>query len=112
VLTQRESEVVRAVLEATVDGPFFPDWEFATLMGVERTETRAVLLAWPDFRDTDDNRRAINNAFVNWFGYPHGAWDVWRGLSDAAESEIVNTFERWRQEAGLGSPQGHGGIVS
>ncbi|HEY7701754.1 MAG TPA: hypothetical protein VIB02_05530 [Candidatus Limnocylindrales bacterium] len=109
MLSQRESEVVRAVLSATVVGPFFPDWEFATLMGVERDETRAVLDAWPDFADTDDNRRAINNAFVNLLGYPHDEWETWASFSDADEAEVENTYGRWRQEANRGAPQGHGG---
>lgn len=109
MLTQRESEVVRAVLQAAVEGPFFPDWEFTTLMGVERSETRAVLVAWPDFHDTDDNRRAINNAFVNLLGYPHDQWGAWAAFCDADKDEIEHTFERWRQHVALGSPHGHAG---
>lgn len=109
MLSQRESEVVRAVLSATVHGPFFPDWEFPTLMGVEREEMRAVLDAWPDFVDADDNRRAINNAFVSLLGYPHDEWDTWATFSDADQSEVDTTYGRWRHEANRGAPQGHDG---
>ncbi len=112
MLTERESEVIRAVLQAAVDGPFFPDWEFATLMGVERWETRAVPEAWPDFKDTKDNRRAIHSSVVNLLGYPHGEWDAWKGFSDAGEAEVKDTFGRWRHEANVGSPQGYSGALT
>lgn len=40
-------EIAEECLRAAVEGPFFPDWEFHTLMGVSREEARTVLEAWP-----------------------------------------------------------------
>lgn len=46
LLTGIEGELVRRCLAASVDGPFFPDWEFETLFGLTRDEVREVLDAW------------------------------------------------------------------
>ena len=44
-LDEKERGVVRECLGATVEGPFFPDWEFQTLFGLERDEVRRILLS-------------------------------------------------------------------
>ena len=46
-LTQAESKIVGEVLRAAANGPFFPDWEFHTLFGLERDQVRQVAVAWP-----------------------------------------------------------------
>lgn len=33
-LTQDQRDIVERCLHAAVEGPFFPDWEFHTLMGL------------------------------------------------------------------------------
>src|SRR5712691_11317146 len=35
-LDEKEREVVQECLRATVEGPFFPDWEFETIFGLKR----------------------------------------------------------------------------
>src|SRR3954462_5885611 len=70
-LDERERDVIRQCLEATVNGPFFPEWEFGTIFGLERNEVRQVLLSWPDLDEADESVvRAINNSFNNLLGYP------------------------------------------
>jgi hypothetical protein len=100
VLTQRDEEVIRAALAAAVDGPFFPDWEFHALFGLERDDVRQVLLAWPSRRDRTA-ALAVKNALNNITGYPHRRWDAWPAFSDATKDELVATLRRWRAEVGL-----------
>ena len=111
MLSERESDVVRAALRASVEGPFFPDWEFQTLMGVDRDEMRMVLEAWPNVIDADLADLAINNALVNLPGCPYREWEAWRGYSDADEEELDRVFRRWRSGADNGTPQGFSGTL-
>jgi hypothetical protein len=72
-LDDREREVVRECLRAAVNGPFFPDWEFETLFGLDREEVRRVLLSWPTLNEADETVvPAINNSMNNLLGYPMG----------------------------------------
>ena len=57
-LTEKEMELVRQCLRAAVQGPFFPDWEFHTLFGLEREDVAAVLSRWPDLDDSREVDRA------------------------------------------------------
>jgi hypothetical protein len=63
-LSAREIEIVRQCLSAAVEGPFFPDWEFAALIGLDRDGVAAVLAAWPA-RDDDTQELAVNNVLNN-----------------------------------------------
>jgi hypothetical protein len=104
MLSERESDVVRAVLRAAVEGPFFPEWEFEMIMGVDRDETRRVLVAWPDTADPQATDFAVSGAFNNLLGYPHRKWDAWSDYSDADKQEVAEVFRRWRSERGLNRP--------
>jgi hypothetical protein len=83
-LSAEEREVIRRALDAAVNGPFFPDWEFSTLFGVARAEAAASLARFPDLKaDTETDYLAVHNAIANLLGYPHGRWAELeaRGLS-------------------------------
>jgi hypothetical protein len=61
----------RECLRAAVEGPFFPDWEFGTIFGLERDDVKRILTAWPEVNEADDSVvRAINNSLNNLLGYP------------------------------------------
>jgi len=71
-LSSEQVEIVRRAMFAAADGPFFPDWEFETLMGVSREEVRRVAREWPR-QDGDPTQNDIAaNALNNLLGYPHG----------------------------------------
>jgi hypothetical protein len=77
LLTREEIEVVRSALAAAVDPLFFPDWEFQTLIGVDRSTVSRVRDTWPDRRVTEDEfGRAVLNSLNNLLGYPHGQDDL------------------------------------
>ena len=65
-LDDREREVVKECLRAAVESPFFPDWEFGTIFGLQRDDVRKVLLSWPELDEADETVvLAINNAMQN-----------------------------------------------
>ena len=102
-LDEREREVAQECLHAVVDGPFFPEWEFATLFGLERDEVRRILFTWPGLDETDDSVvLAINNSFNNLLGYPGEDKEAkWAEFISADEAEVARIFDKWR---GRGTP--------
>jgi hypothetical protein len=97
-LTERDIHVIHAVLRAAVDGPFFPDWEFGTLMGVTRGEVRVVAEHWPTIAPGSSTVNAsVHGALANLLGYPHHEWEAWAAFSDAGEQELEQVLHRWRR---------------
>jgi hypothetical protein len=92
----RDVEVVRECLTAAVQGPFFPEWEFHTLMGLERTEVADLLEAWPDSRGSEEQDLAVNNVLNNLLGYPHDEWRAWKNYISAQPAEVASVLTRWR----------------
>ena len=95
----RDDRVIAAALAAAVTGPFFPDWEFETLFGLDRDEVRAVLARWLDSLTGDNTDLAVTNALNHLVGYPHDQWDAWHSYSDASPAEVEGVLRRWRQRA-------------
>ena len=104
-LTERDHEVIRALLAATVEGPFYPDWEFQTLFGFDRQEVREVLDRWPEGVGADPTDAVVYGAFNNLLGYPHDDWDAWSEYSDATQAEVkeVKRHYGWRPRDSLPS---------
>ena len=68
-----EQLLIGRCLDAAANGEFFPDWEFATLFGLERDELRRAAAAWPrQVLDDEAHARAIRGSVSNLFHYPHG----------------------------------------
>jgi hypothetical protein len=44
-VNERDRNVIERCLQAAVEGPFFPDWEFHALFGLDREQIRGVLRA-------------------------------------------------------------------
>ncbi len=97
-LSSREIEQVRECLRAAVEGPFFPDWEFHTLMGVERAEVDAVWKAWPDVTtDPISFRCAVLGSLNNLSGYPHRKEAVLREYLSFDASHIPQLMARLKE---------------
>ena len=92
-----EFETFRQSLLAAARGPFFPDWEFQTLFGLERSEVESIASSFtPATPIIGDVSLAINNAMGNLLGYPHGqeaAWSQWMSVTPA---QLQAIFTRWR----------------
>jgi hypothetical protein len=96
-LNPRERDVVRDCLRAAVEGPFFPDWEFSTLFGMTRSEVKEVLESWPDLDEGNESvTRAINNAFNNLLGYPHGLRDSWSQFIPITAEDLAKIYMKWK----------------
>lgn len=71
-LDSAEVQLVRRCLEASVAGPFFPDWEFESLFGLTRARVAAIANGWPQNAADTDAQIAVMNALTHLSGYPHG----------------------------------------
>jgi hypothetical protein len=73
LLSADEIALVSACLRAAEEGPFFPEWEFQTLFGVERRELAEIRSRWPSISlDDDVAYLSVMNSVANLVGYPHG----------------------------------------
>jgi hypothetical protein len=98
VVEEGDSEVIRQCLWAAADGPFFPDWEFHTLLGFERDEIRRMAQRWPDWDDDVRQSDAVNNVLNSLVGYPHGRWDAWHDYISPVSDDVARIYARWRNE--------------
>ena len=89
------SKVFDQVLSAAADGPFFPEWEFSTLMGRTRAEFRAAVgtLA-PGARVTSEQRFLLAGAINNLLGYPHGQEESWGRWLSATPDDLEQLHVR------------------
>ncbi|WP_426750708.1 hypothetical protein [Myxococcus sp. Y35] len=92
-----DERVIQECLRAAVDGPFFPDWEFPVLFGLERAEVAAILASWPACDAPEDQALAIRNTLNNLLGYPHRKWDIWPRYISVSPEEVDAVFARWRR---------------
>jgi hypothetical protein len=96
-LPPRDQEIVRRCVQAAARGPFFPEWEFRTLFGVDRSVVIAMAEAWPPIDAPDrEAQLVINNAFVNLLGYPHGKEPDLVRLVGEDTASIQRVFDSWR----------------
>ncbi len=96
-----DQNVVKACLRAAVDGPFFPDWEFATLFGLQRDEVRQVLSSWPEGIDSHVQLVAVNNALNHLLNDSFRRDDAWASVIPADRAHVEDLLERIRELSGL-----------
>jgi len=97
-LDEKELDVIRECLRATVEGPFYPDWEFGTIFGLQREDVKRILSAWPEINEADHYVvRAINNSLNNILGYPaRNKREIWPQFISATPAAVVRVFDKWR----------------
>lgn len=93
--------MVRECLRASLEGPFFPDWEFAIIFGLQREDVRQVLRSWPVLNESDDSVvRAINNSFNNLLAYPaKNKHEIWPKFISVSRIELARIFDKWKGRA-------------
>lgn len=94
-LSAIDVSVVRECLTATVEGPFFPDWEFSLLFGLGREEVARVRERWPDKKCPKLQDVAVTNALNHLLFYPHRKWQVWGDFVSVEPEEVGNVLGRW-----------------
>ena len=91
--TNEELDVIGGCLRATVEGPFFPEWEFHALFGFHRSEIAEVLDQWPNVDWSDgETLRAIANSMNILLGYPHGKEEdriTYTGVSGDEQKRVL-----------------------
>lgn len=103
--SEEDRKIIGECLVAAVNGPFFPDWEFSTLFGLERAEIDRVARSWPDVDEQDETvALAVNNALANLAGYPHGE-DLSRHISATTE-RLLEILRKWRIPSGSSDAEG------
>ncbi len=72
-LTFEEKQLVGRCLREAVDGPYFPDWEFGTLVGASKPEIGAIASSWVSGQPVSTSDvQLICSVLGNFLGYPHG----------------------------------------
>lgn len=108
-LSENDLRVIQECLQAAVFGPFFPEYEFTALFGLEREEVAKVAWAWP-FVDVNDEKVgiAINNS-MNWLlAFPHKKFNQWSNFVSVSPEESYKVYKRWRILSGREDNQNHG----
>jgi|SRR5271154_1565580 len=96
-LADAEKAIVGQALRAAADGPFFPDWEFHALFGLERSDVRAIADTWPEAAASSAKiSLAVNNSMNNLLGYPHGEDAVWSQWISVDRQQLDELFSRLR----------------
>jgi hypothetical protein len=97
-LTGKQNIVFRECLNAVVNGPFIPEWEFPILFGLEKKEIGAILAQWESIDHNEDSvNLAINNALINLLGYPIDSPEEWNNFISVNNQELLELYEAWKQ---------------
>ena len=96
-LDEGEMQLIGNCLRAAADGPFFEDWEFATLFGLERAEVKRIAEEWPKV-DADDAivSVAVQNSLNNLLGSPHGMDAELEAYVPGSPAAIEHVLVKWR----------------
>lgn len=107
LLEHEDVAVIGECLRASADGPFFDDWEFQTLFGLEREEVSRIASVWPSVTDADSAGVAINNSLNNLTGISdlsnHPQWSKWVSVTP---EEVRGVYRRYC----LACQKGRGGV--
>lgn len=77
-LLDDEIRTVQQCLNAAAFGEFFPDWEFQTLIGVERSRAQQIATEWSrTAASSEDVEAVVLNSMNSLLGYPHGMEGKW-----------------------------------
>lgn len=94
-LNNRDVKIVSECLAATVEGDFFPEWEFESLFGVSRELVHQASTAWPD---VDSSDREITDAIIgslnNLLGYPHRKEEDWARYISVPPAEVKVVLDK------------------
>ena len=95
----KQKKIISECLAAAVSCPFFPDWEFSTLFGLERAEVARIIVTWPKSDQTKEAVDiAINNSFANLLDYPIDRPQEWPQYLSVSRAELEVIFDQWRSE--------------
>jgi hypothetical protein len=95
LLSERELNIVKQCLRAAVEGQFFPDWEFETLFGIDRSIVKQAFEQWPfGLMSVEDVGSAAIGSLNNLLGYPHRNENEWNDFISVPPEEVRLVLER------------------
>ena len=95
--TDEDIRIIAGCLKAVLEGPFFPEWEFSTLFGLQRVEVAEIARTWPMVDESDKRvHLAVKNALVNLTDYPHGEEQHWNRFLSVPPARLRDALQRWR----------------
>ena len=90
-------QVFKESLIAAAHGPFFPEWEFHSLFGLDRDRVASIADSFsPATPLKGDVALALNNAMGNLLGYPHDQESAWPRWLSVTPEELQVIFLRRR----------------
>jgi hypothetical protein len=96
-LSDMDKTIAAQALRAAANGPFFPDWEFHTLFGLERSEVIAIEDTWPEpYSSPERVSIPVNNSLNNLSGYPHQEDAVWSQWISVDRQQLNALFNKLR----------------
>lgn len=98
-LSEAELDLIGQCLRAAADGPFFPDWEFHTLIGFDRSAVSEVADEWPSASDAARQDLTVGNVLNSLIGYPIDHEHEWSAFISYDRDEVRSTLNRWKSEA-------------
>lgn len=100
--------VISKALAASLDNDIFPDWEFSTLMAVDRNVVQQTLDSWPlpapiksDWAASERDERdvVVNNVLNMFLGYPHGLdGEAFAERLGCSQRDVATALLIWRDE--------------
>jgi hypothetical protein len=97
MLTVSDMHAFKEALTAAAEGPFFQDWEFHTLFGLERSELRCLASQFSVTSSVSSSVSfAISAACNNLLGYPHGQERAWPQWISVPPEELSAAYARLR----------------
>lgn len=90
-----ERKIVLECLGAALNSGFFPDWEFETLFGVEKSIVESTREAWPKVDLLNEEvGAAVIGSLNNLLGYPHGMKNEWSQYISVPPEDVKKILNR------------------
>jgi hypothetical protein len=93
-LPESQISLVRCSLRAAADGPYFPEWEFETLIGFPRDRVRDWSARWPGAALDEEALAVAISVLNNLLGYPHGFESKLAAETGAPRAELAQLLEQ------------------
>lgn len=101
-LDKEEQDLILESLIASLEGPFFPEWEFDSLFGGSRAELSRIIQNYPEVSFHDEKTKSIIlNALGNLVGYPHGKEALWSEYISASKSEVFSLLKKLKKRCSV-----------
>lgn len=102
ITSSKDKALVLECLKAAFEGPFFPDCEFGTINGGERSDVENIINRWDSIDNIEGKTEwIINNILNNFLGYPHHVdMETRNKFITISDDEIAALFKRIKPDLG------------